>query len=193
MRRILIEWLVDVHLKFKLLPETLFIAINLMDRYCQAQRLPKKQYQLLGVTCLLIAGKYEEIYPPHIEDYVNITDRAYTRQDVLEMERAILSQLQFEIMLPSTYRFLERYARISESPQLIFCLAQYAVELSLIEVSMNQYSPDVLASAASFLARRLMQPDEWSWSAFMVQQTGLHESCLRPCARDMCFIFKVAH
>ena len=64
-----------------------------MDRYCQAQRLPKKQYQLLGVTCLLIAGKYEEIYPPHIEDYVNITDRAYTRQDVLEMERAILSQL----------------------------------------------------------------------------------------------------
>ena len=77
MRRILVEWLVDVHLKFKLLPETLYICINLMDRYCQIVQVPKKEFQLLGVTCMLIAGKYEEIYPPRIHDYVEITDRAY--------------------------------------------------------------------------------------------------------------------
>ena len=104
----------------------------------------------------MIAGKYEEIYPPHIEDYVNITDRAYTRHDVLEMERAILSQLQFEIMLPTTFRFLERYSRVAQCSQLVYSLALYAVELSLIEVSMNSYAPDVLACAAIFLARKLI-------------------------------------
>ena len=64
MRKILIDWLIDVHLKYRLLPETLFIAINLIDRYAQRTTITRRKYQLVGVTCLMIAAKYEEIYPP---------------------------------------------------------------------------------------------------------------------------------
>jgi hypothetical protein len=64
MRKVLIDWLVEVHLKFNLLPETLFIAVNLIDRYCQNNHIQRSNFQLVGVTCLLIASKYEEIYPP---------------------------------------------------------------------------------------------------------------------------------
>ena len=82
----MIDWLVEVHLKFKLLPETLFLTINLIDRYLSIREVSRSKLQLVGVASLMIAGKYEEIYPPTVKDYVYITDKAYTREDVLRME-----------------------------------------------------------------------------------------------------------
>jgi G2/mitotic-specific cyclin-B, other len=90
MRQILIGWLFEVHLKFKLLPETLFLTVNLIDRYTELKQIKKTDYQLLGITSMLIASKYEEIYPPEIRDFIFMTDKAYTKEQVLEMERDIL-------------------------------------------------------------------------------------------------------
>lgn len=64
MRGMLIAWLVEVHLKFKLLPDTLFITVNLIDRYTELVQLKRTDYQMVGVTAMLIASKYEEIHPP---------------------------------------------------------------------------------------------------------------------------------
>ena len=82
MRSILVDWLVEVHLKFKLVPETLYLTINLIDRYLERQEVSRPRLQLVGVTSLLIASKYEEIYPPELRDLVYICDRAYTRTEV---------------------------------------------------------------------------------------------------------------
>jgi len=82
MRSILVDWLVEVHLKFKLVPETLYLTINLIDRYLERQEVSRPRLQLIGVTSLLIASKYEEIYPPELRDLVYICDRAYTRTEV---------------------------------------------------------------------------------------------------------------
>lgn len=79
MRAILIDWLVDVHLKFKLLPETLYITVSIIDRFLERIKVSKSRLQLVGVTALFIASKYEEIYPPELKDFVYITDRAYTK------------------------------------------------------------------------------------------------------------------
>jgi hypothetical protein len=86
MRSILVDWLIEVHLKFKLVPETLYLTINLIDRYLQLKEVSRPKLQLVGVTSLLIASKYEEIYPPELRDLVYICDRAYTRQDVSRIE-----------------------------------------------------------------------------------------------------------
>lgn len=86
MRNILVGWLIDVHLKFKLLPETLYLTVNLLDRYCELKQVTKANYQLVGVTAMMIASKYEEIYAPEVRDYVYITDKAYTREEVLAQE-----------------------------------------------------------------------------------------------------------
>lgn len=85
MRSILVDWLVEVHLKFKLVPETLYLTTNLIDRYLQRQEVSRPKLQLVGVTSLLIASKYEEIYPPELRDLVYICDRAYTRSEVSEL------------------------------------------------------------------------------------------------------------
>jgi G2/mitotic-specific cyclin-B, other len=82
MRAILVDWLVEVHLKFKLVPETLYLTINLIDRYLERKEVSRPKLQLVGVTCLLIASKYEEIYPPELRDLVYICDRAYAKPDV---------------------------------------------------------------------------------------------------------------
>lgn len=79
MRGILNGWLVEVHLKYKLLPETLFITINLIDRFLEKQIVERKHYQLLGITAMLVASKYEELYPPTIEDFIHISDNTYSR------------------------------------------------------------------------------------------------------------------
>lgn len=82
MRSILVDWLVEVHLKFKLVPETLYLTVNIIDRFLENNEVTRPHLQLVGVTSLLIASKYEEIYPPELRDLVYICDRAYTRQNV---------------------------------------------------------------------------------------------------------------
>ena len=83
MRSILVDWLVEVHLKFKLVPETLYLTINIIDRYLAKAEVKRTKLQLVGVTALLIASKYEEIYPPELKkDFVYICDNAYTEHEV---------------------------------------------------------------------------------------------------------------
>ena len=82
MRAILVDWLVEVHMKFRLVPETLFLTINLIDRYLERREVERCNLQLLGVSCLLIAAKYEEIWPPGVNELVYICDNAYTKPDV---------------------------------------------------------------------------------------------------------------
>ena len=82
MRAILVDWLIEVHLKFKLVPETLYLTITLIDRFLEREEVERSKLQLVGVACLLLASKHEEIYPPELRDLVYICDRAYTRQDV---------------------------------------------------------------------------------------------------------------
>lgn len=97
MRAILIDWLIDVHAKFKLLPETLYLTVNMVDRYLSKRPVTRSKLQLVGVSSLMIAAKYEEIYPPTLKDYVYITDNAYVKDEVLNMEAQILTALDFDI------------------------------------------------------------------------------------------------
>jgi cyclin B len=83
MRAILVDWLVDVHAKFKLLAETLYITVNLIDRYLERNKVFRKYLQLVGITSLFIACKYEEIYAPDLKDFVYICDNAYTKEEIL--------------------------------------------------------------------------------------------------------------
>lgn len=113
MRAILVDWIIEVHLKFKLLPETLFITVSLIDRYLELVQIKRNNLQLVGVTAMLIASKYEEIYAPEVRDFVYITDNAYTKQEIFEMENHMLSTLEFNVTVPSAFQFLQRFTKIA--------------------------------------------------------------------------------
>lgn len=192
MRRILVNWLIDVHLNFKLLPETLFIAINLLDRFTQQQQIERKNYQLVGITCLLIAAKYEEIYPPLIGHFRHITDDAYSIQQIKETELQILTKLDFDVFVPSSLSFLERFGKLAGLNQKCFSLSFYFLELSMIEHSMSSYKPSHLASSAIFISKKITQQPN-PWSPLMVEQTGYSENDLTKCAKDITAILTIAH
>jgi cyclin B len=90
---------------------------------------------------MLIASKYEEIYAPEVRDFVYITDKAYTREEILTMESSILSTLDFNICTPSSLRFLERFSKLSNANTKQFSLARYLIELPLIEYRMLKHIP----------------------------------------------------
>eukprot|EP00349_Pseudokeronopsis_sp_Brazil_P011844 CAMPEP_0202979110 /NCGR_PEP_ID=MMETSP1396-20130829/85350_1 /ASSEMBLY_ACC=CAM_ASM_000872 /TAXON_ID= /ORGANISM="Pseudokeronopsis sp., Strain Brazil" /LENGTH=163 /DNA_ID=CAMNT_0049718387 /DNA_START=789 /DNA_END=1280 /DNA_ORIENTATION=- len=156
MRAILVDWLIEVHLKFKLLPETLFLTVNLIDRYLSLVTISRGKLQLVGVTSMLIASKYEEIYAPEVKDFVYITDKAYSAGEILQMEQSILQALDFDLTAPSAYRFLERLIKVVSGDELLFNQARYLIELPLIEYRMLKYTPSNVAASALFLAQKIL-------------------------------------
>lgn len=86
MRLILVDWLVDIHYKFKMIEETLFLTVYILDKYLSMTFIKRDQLQLVGVTALYIAAKYEEIYPPDLTEFSNATDKTYTNKEILKME-----------------------------------------------------------------------------------------------------------
>ena len=142
MRMILIDWLIEVHLKFKLLPETLFLTINFIDRYLQSNQTPRDKLQLIAVSSLLIACKYEEIYPPEISSFVYITDNAYKKEDILNYEIKILGDLEYDLTYPSPLRFLEIVAiKLGFKNDKIFLnKMMYLIELCLSKLFFYNYT-----------------------------------------------------
>ena len=114
-RAFLIEWIIDVHRKFRLLPETLYVTCYIIDKFLSSKEIKKSQLHLLGVTSLLISTKYEEIYPPDLKDLLNVSENKFSKADVLKMETTILTTLSFNLSSPSALRFLERFRKISNT------------------------------------------------------------------------------
>jgi Cyclin, N-terminal domain/Cyclin, C-terminal domain len=152
MRSILVDWLVEVHIKFRLQQETLYLCVNIIDRYLCNRSVERGHLQLVGVTALLIACKYEEIYPPEVKDCVYITDRAYTRQNVLDMEADIVNALQFKMSVPTGYSFLQRFLHITKAPRSVQDLSNFYMEKMLQEYGMLNYRASLVAASVVCLA-----------------------------------------
>eukprot|EP00746_Dinoflagellata_sp_MGD_P152944 gnl/MRDRNA2_/MRDRNA2_83977_c0_seq5.p1 gnl/MRDRNA2_/MRDRNA2_83977_c0~~gnl/MRDRNA2_/MRDRNA2_83977_c0_seq5.p1 ORF type:complete len:382 (+),score=80.92 gnl/MRDRNA2_/MRDRNA2_83977_c0_seq5:93-1238(+) len=191
MRAILIDWLVEVHMKYKLKAETLFLAISILDRFLAKKRVSRKKLQLVGVVSTLIAAKYEEIYPPEINDLVYICDKAYTKNEIVEMEIVVLNALEFQLRVPTAVAFLDRYGEINSCTEGHRQLVQYLAELALPSVKMIRFKPSHLAAAAIFLSNKLLkQPVPWSQT--MVDQTGYTEVAIKSCAKELCMLLEGA-
>ena len=105
-RAFLIEWIIDVHRKFRLRAETLYVTVFIVDRFLSLKKIKKHGLHILGITALLISTKYEEIYPPQLKELLNVSENKFNKAEVLKMELDILVTLQFDLTSPSPYRFL---------------------------------------------------------------------------------------
>jgi len=187
MRGILLDWLVEVHLKFKLGPETLFLTTNILDRVLEREQVVRGKLQLIGVVALLIAAKYEEIFAPEVRDLVHITDNAFTREEILATEALVLSLLEYNLTTPSALGFLGRFAKIAGVNQHTQTLAWYLLELALVEYKMLKYRVSLMAAAALFLASKIDQKPQ-AWSMELADETHYSEAELKNCAKDLCIL-----
>ncbi|XP_010437448.1 PREDICTED: cyclin-B2-2-like [Camelina sativa] len=184
MRAILIDWLIEVHDKFELMNETLFLTVNLIDRFLSKQAVARKKLQLVGLVALLLACKYEEVSVPIVDDLVVISDKAYTKNDVLEMEKIMLSTLQFNMSLPTQYPFLKRFLKAAQSDKKLDILASFLMELALVDYEMLRYPPSLLAATAVYTAQCTIHGfSEWSSTCEFHSHYAEHQ--LLECCRRM--------
>lgn len=189
MRALLIDWLVDVHFKFKLSPETLFMTVNLIDRYLSKIIISRKIFQLIGVSALFIACKYEEVYVPEVNEFSRITEKTYSVKEILDMEGHILSVLQFDLTFTSSHRFLERYSYLSNFDGKSFRLARFLLEIALIEYKMVKYPPSMLAASAIYLTKKINKLPE-PWSKLMAYHSNYLQKDLFECSTDLLQIWR---
>jgi G2/mitotic-specific cyclin-B, other len=152
MRSILVDWLVEVHKKFRLVPETLYLCINILDRYLANVAVERGHLQLVGVTSLLLASKYEEIYPPEVKDCVYITDRTFTHQEILDMEAQILRELKFNLSVPTALPFLHRFLFLVHATSTVKHTSHFYLDRMLQELDFLKFRPSLLAMAVVCLA-----------------------------------------
>jgi len=183
MRCILVDWLVEVHLKFKMVPETLYLTIQTIDRFLEHNQVRRSKLQLVGVAALLIGSKYEEIYPPEMCDLVYITDRAYSKQEILEMENQIVTRLEYKLTVPTIHSFLCRFLKAAHADRTMVQLACYLAERTLQEYTMVKHLPSVIAASSVYIARKSLR--RHPWSPTLVRYTKYDEEDLMACVRDM--------
>ncbi|KAF3788310.1 putative cyclin-A3-1 [Nymphaea thermarum] len=99
MRSMLVDWLVEVAEEYTLLPDTLHLTIAYLDRFLSSNALYRQKLQLLGVSCMLIASKHEEICPPHVEDFSYITSNTYSKQESPNLVLEYLCNFLAEVCL----------------------------------------------------------------------------------------------
>lgn len=162
MRAILIDWLVQVQIKFRLLQETMYMTVAIIDRFMQDNCVPKKMLQLVGVTAMFIASKYEEMYPPEIGDFAFVTNNTYTKHQIRQMEMKILRALNFGLGRPLPLHFLRRASKIAEVDVELHTLAKYLMELTMLDYDMVHFAPSQIAAGAFCLALKILDNGEWT-------------------------------
>lgn len=186
MRAVLVDWLVEVIEEYRLLPESLYSAVQYLDRYLSKRSVTRQRLQLLGCACMLIAAKFEEIYMPMAEEFVYITDNAYDRGSILEMEQEVLQVLDYSVKCATAKHFMTRYLHAAGAARgdMTTNIVKYLCELSLLEYRFLQYKPSQVTAAAVLVAHRIEGVSP-AWTPTLQHYTGFAESDLETCAADL--------
>ncbi|PCH42267.1 hypothetical protein WOLCODRAFT_72067 [Wolfiporia cocos MD-104 SS10] len=178
MRETLVDWLLQVHLRYHMLPETLWIAINIVDRFLSRRTVSVLKLQLVGVTAMFIASKYEEILAPGVEEFVYITEHGYSRDEILKGERIVLQTLDFKIsQYCSPYSWMRKISKADDYDIHTRTLSKFLTEVTLLDHSFLRVKPSLVAAVGMYTARRMLGGD---WSESFIFHSGYTEEHLLP-------------
>lgn len=177
MRDQLVDWMCEVHTKFRLLPETLFVAINLMDRFLSREVVQVNRLQLLGTASMFIASKYEEIYSPSVNNFSN--ESGSTVEEILAAEKFILEILEFDLSYPNPMNFLRRISKADDYDVNTRTIGKYFLEVSIMDHRFIGIKPSLCAAASMYLSRKMMGKEEWDGN-LIHYSGGYFESELEP-------------
>lgn len=192
MRAILVNWLVEVHMNFKLNLETLHLCIGIIDRYLQEnKKVGKNTLQLVGTSALLIACKYEEVYIPDLEDFEYTCDNTFSKRQILQMEREILKRLDFSLGRPLSIQFLRRYNKIADANADHHTLGKYLLELVLLEDTLSHVRPSLQAAAACCLSMGILNETmelQKLWTPTLAYYTSYTYYDIRPVIAELAYL-----
>jgi hypothetical protein len=173
MRQTLVDWLLQVHLRYHMLPETLWITVNIIDRFLSRRVVSLVKLQLVGVTAMFIAAKFEEILAPSVEEFVYMTENGYTKEEILKGERILLQTLDFKVShYCSPYSWMRKISKADDYDVQTRTLSKYLTEVTLLDWQFLRVKPNLIAAVGMYTARKMLGGD-WVSAELTL-----------PCARD---------
>jgi hypothetical protein len=201
MRSMLIDWIVEVAEEFAMSSDVLHLAVAIVDRALKVMTLTPDELQLLGCACMLVASKFDDVLSPNLDEFVQITDRTYKRDQILHMEAQLLRALEFRIVTATGKPFLRRVQRAARVNLLEKSLSNFFLELTFIDESFAQFTPSLCAASAIYYARLFLFknragmeielesgekiPCPPMWSPEMKYYSGYDEEELAYCTRRL--------
>ena len=192
MRSILVDWIIDVHYKFGFTDETLYMTVSIIDRYLTINQIKRSNFQLLGITALMIACKHEEIDLPKIDDFIYITDNAYVKNEVIKMEEDVLSQLNFEFLYPSPIKFFEYLSLHFNFNKKHHLMGKYLMETFLLDIKNIKYNSSIISCACAYIVMKFFKFPNYYESydkkfyTLDENKDKYSESNIKECAKDIC-------
>ena len=202
MRGILIDWLIEVHYKFGFTDETLYMTVSIIDRYLSSNQITKKNFQLLGITALLISCKHEEIDLPKINDFTYITNNAYEKEEVIKMENDILKFLKFNLLCPSPIKFFEYLSLHFKFDNKMVMMGKYLMESFLLDIKNIKYKASIIACACCYIVMKFFKCknykdvyDEKFYNLEIESNNNIkyNENDIKDCAKDICLLIDRIH
>jgi hypothetical protein len=162
MRPYLIDFLIEAHAAFSLLPETLFLTVNLLDRYCSKRVVYKQHYQLVGCAALLIAAKYgdKKDRVPQINELNNMCCGLYDAGMFTQMEMHVLNTLDWNIGHPTVDFFTQLIVAEERDSREVEHMAAYICEIALYHRDFVSTKPSIMARSSLALARAILNKPE---------------------------------
>ncbi|KAH7096135.1 A/B/D/E cyclin [Auriculariales sp. MPI-PUGE-AT-0066] len=183
MRSTLVDWMISVHGHFRFLPETLFLAINVLDRFLSVRLASVDKLQLVGAAALFIAAKSEEMFTPGVDSFVSISDRAFEEAELLKAEKYMLKTIEWNMSYPNPINFLRRVSKADEYDVNVRTLAKFFCEIGIVDHKMLHVKPSLLAAASIWLGRLVLGSGEWAPN--LVHYSTYTESEIMPVADFM--------
>ena len=200
MRGILIDWLIEVHYKFGFTDETLYMTVSIIDRYLSSNQITKKNLQLLGITSLFISCKHEEIDLPKISDFTYITNNAYNKNEVIQMENDILKFLKFNLLCPSPIKFFEYLSLHFNFNKKMQMMGKYLMESFLLDIKNIKHKASIIACASCYIVMKFFKIknykesyDKKFYSLVTDENSKYNENDIKDCAKDICILIDSIH
>ena len=148
MRVILIDWIMEMHNKFCLSNRTLFLSIKILDYYLSSYEISRYNFQLLGLTSLFIACKFEETFVPQVSNLVFMTADAYTEKDLIKMELTLLKKLNYDLDFSTSLDWLNIIRYKYNFNDDIVKKITYLIEISLLDIEIIKFSAQEIIACA---------------------------------------------
>ena len=191
MRAILVDWLIEMHEKFNFKSQTLYQTIWLIDTYLSLKYIKRSDFQLLGLGCMYISCKFNEIFYPILKDCIEISDGAYTKEDLLNIEKDILKTINYNVLPPSKEDFYNIIAKAFEFGEKQYYLGKFFMENSLIDYNMIKYPSSVIAVACSYIVMKFFKIENYKK---LYSTRIIYDKCpqkiIKDSARELCFLVK---
>lgn len=154
-RKNVIELFFYYNFRWKLNPDSVYLAINILDRYINKKKIKKDEYELVAIAAFMIGSKYEDIYFPNAKVLSYMYSFRYNPDEILEKESDILSTLNYSLLYNSSFKILQLLYHISGiKNENLYYFSELALEVSLTDLSIMEYSQRKRAVAAFLLAKK---------------------------------------